>query len=75
MLVSRESLASGSQRAISSIFSNLCDYFGSLLSAGTRSQPLSHVLLVTRVNLYGYGILAFDRKVAGLSPTDGVWSL
>ena len=24
--------------------------------------------------LYAYGILAFDRQVAGLSPTDGVWS-
>ena len=28
-----------------------------------------------RVNMYGYGILAFDSQVAGLSPTDGVWSL
>ena len=27
------------------------------------------------MTLYGYGILAFDRQVAGLSPTDGVWSL
>ena len=25
--------------------------------------------------LYGYGILALDRQVAGSSPTDGVWSL
>ena len=26
-------------------------------------------------NLYGYGILAFDRQVEGSSLTDGVWSL
>ena len=31
--------------------------------------------MVTSVNLYGYGILALDRQVAGSSPTDGVWSL
>ena len=40
-----------------------------------RHSPFSNVVLVTSVNLYGYGILAFDRQVAGLSPTDGVWSL
>ena len=27
----------------------------------------------TSVNLYGYGILALDRQVAGSSPTDGVF--
>ena len=25
--------------------------------------------------LYGHGILAFDRQVAGSSPRDGEWSL
>ena len=37
-----------------------------------RHSPFSHLVLVTSVNLYGYGILAFDRQVAGLSPTDVV---
>ena len=27
------------------------------------------------LNLYGYRILAFDRQVTGLSPTDGVCRL
>ena len=40
-----------------------------------RHSPFSHLVLVTSVNLYGYGILAFDRQVAGLIPTNGIWNL
>ena len=29
--------------------------------------------MVTSLNLYGYGILAFDREVTGSSPTDAVY--
>ena len=41
----------------------------------SRHSPFPHLVLVNSVNLYGYEMLAFDRQVTGLIPTQGVLSL
>ena len=38
-------------------------------------KPLFDGWVLVYLTLYGYGILVFDRRVAGFSPTDGVLSL
>ena len=60
-------------RDIFGVFYNCLSFMISQVYMSAQNMPKKS--LHGKCHLYGYEILAFDRQVASLSPTDSVWSL